>query len=80
MTIQELIEALQAYDPTMRVMVDGYEGGYNDVQISNFYTNEIALNIGSHKGVWYYGPHETASDVQDDDSHAGIVTALILGR
>ena len=80
MTVQELIEALQAYDPTMRVMVDGYEGGLCDVSRSLIDTAEVALDIEAHKGAWYYGPHETANEVQDDDSHAGIVTALILGR
>ena len=79
MTVQELIEALQAYDPTMRVMVDGYEGGLCDVSRSLIDTAEVALDIEAHKGAWYYGPHEYANGYGAENS-TNIVTALILGR
>lgn len=30
MKVKELIEALGKYDPELKVVVDGYEGGYDD--------------------------------------------------
>jgi hypothetical protein len=34
MIVKELIEQLQQLDPELLVFVDGYEGGYDDVTIS----------------------------------------------
>jgi hypothetical protein len=34
MTVAELIEHLKQFDPNMRVVVDGYEGGFDDPKIS----------------------------------------------
>lgn len=31
-TVAQLIEALKAFPPDMRVIVDGYEGGFDDVE------------------------------------------------
>ena len=31
MTVKELIEQLQTLDPDLHVFVQGYEGGYNDI-------------------------------------------------
>lgn len=33
MTIKELIEKLKSYPPEVRVLVDGYEGGFSENQI-----------------------------------------------
>lgn len=53
MTVAELILALQAQDPKLRVIIRGYEGGYNDVGVLT--DLEIALDV--HE-AWYYGKHE----------------------
>jgi predicted mannosyl-3-phosphoglycerate phosphatase (HAD superfamily) len=57
MTIQQLIENLQQFPPEMRVIVSGYEDGYNDVSIIE--EKEIAIDILNE---WYYGQHVEASD------------------
>jgi hypothetical protein len=55
MTVAELINALQEFDPKLRVIVRGYEGGYDDVDTPN--PLEIALEVHD---AWYYGKHEYA--------------------
>jgi hypothetical protein len=53
MTITELITELQKHDPTSQVVVNGYEGGFDD--ITNVTTLPLKLNV-NHE--WYYGAHE----------------------
>lgn len=53
MTIGELIEILKDYPQDVRVLTNGYEGGYNDVDIQALST--YAENVNT---AWYYGPHE----------------------
>jgi len=56
MTIAELIKELKRFPADMRVILDGYEGGYHDV--SGCKVMGIKLN---HYEEWYYGPHEDVS-------------------
>lgn len=72
MTINELIEALERYPGDMRVLVSGYEGGYNDAGLK---TEEIIFNY-SKNDAWYYGPHEC---VKFTDSDTG-TKCLIITR
>jgi hypothetical protein len=55
MNIRELISELQKYDPEMRVVTSGYEGGYND--LGEFQEVKINLNVNNE---WYYGRHDNA--------------------
>jgi hypothetical protein len=56
MTVAELIVLLQqAPDQGARVIVEGYEGGYNDVGSAPL--RAIRLNV--HTVAWY-GPHDDA--------------------
>ena len=71
MTVKELIEQLQQLDPELHVFVDGYEGGYDDVAVSE--VKEIALNVHSE---WYYGKHDNVDDDRFFD--ATIVKGVIL--
>lgn len=67
MTVAELIAKLQEMPQDARVVVDGYEGGYED--LSDVSTVDIVLNryegfpLGRH-GDWLHRdgqePHETA--------------------
>ena len=61
MNVKELIEHLLTLDPDMRVFVPGYEGGYDDVKVSEPYT--FYLNVNEE---WYYGPHEINSNMPDE--------------
>lgn len=58
MTAQQLIEELQQFNPEMRIFVNGYEGGYEDVTISEI--REIALDVHTDED-WWYGRHEDAA-------------------
>jgi hypothetical protein len=62
MTINELIEQLKSYPGDMRVLVPGYEGGYNDAGLK---TEEIVFNF-SKNDAWYYGPHECVRFADND--------------
>ena len=53
----------------MRVLVSGYEGGYNDISL--LYERRITLNVNTEK---YYGQHESAVNPGDSDA----VPALLL--
>jgi hypothetical protein len=79
MTVKELIEVLSKIeDQETRVMVRGYEGGYNDlIMIDNTpATIYIALDVNEE---WYYGAHERVEDVDRDHlDRYHIVKAIIL--
>lgn len=66
MNVAELKELLNNYPDTARVVVDGYEGGVNEV--NNIELIKIKLNVNS---AWYYGTHkEVDSDDLDYDDLA----------
>ena len=83
MTVRELIESLSKIeDQEVRVMLNGYEGGVNDMVIGNGIDNNtpaivnIALDVNTE---WYYGKHERVDnlyDVPNDRYHT--VKAVIL--
>jgi hypothetical protein len=57
--VKELIEKLRDFDPEMRVIVDGYESGFDDVR--HVTTLGIELNANGD-GCGIYGAHEKGSD------------------
>lgn len=83
MTVAQLIKVLiQIQDQETRVMVNGYEGGYSDIVITNSIDNntpaiyEIALDVNKE---WYYGAHEKVDDIDRDAIRQyKIVSAIIL--
>lgn len=79
MTVGELIAKLQAYDQDMMVVVDGYEGGVEEVRFVQ--TTDIALNYNG--GVWYCGKHEQVTDdylTDEEKEKYPVVTAVYLPR
>jgi hypothetical protein len=83
MTVKQLIEKLsQIEDQDLRVMVKGYEGGYDDLVIGNGDQDntpviiKIALDVNDE---WYYGRHERIENIyQRDLENYTIVKAIIL--
>lgn len=53
MTIQQLTTLLSQYPPDTRVVVAGYEGGFNDITIHKI----IHLELDANK-EWWNGQHE----------------------
>lgn len=69
MKVKELIALLQQQDPEARVVVQGYEGGYNDAATPE----PIRLKLNVHpKEDWYYGPH--------DEDRKGRCEAVLIKR
>ena len=75
MTVEELVQVLQNYPADMRVVVDGYEEGYGDLEQDLISVQEIRLDVGSE---WWEGRHRDSWDVRAERS--GIVKALLLRR
>ena len=75
MNVNQLIKRLQMYPPDLRVVVRGYEGGYNDVD--TFENLKIVLDYHS---AWYYGKHEDANTKYyvPDKTKYTIVKGIIL--
>ena len=70
MTVGDLIGELLQQDPSQRVVVRGYESGYDDV--SGVGMKELAINVHDE---WYFGDHGDAED------HEGAVAekCVIIG-
>ena len=78
MTIGELIQLLESYPSDMRVVVNGYEEGYDDLSPEQISVVRILLNTGVH--AWE-GRHGYPRDVSERmQNHAGPVDALVLRR
>lgn len=75
MTVRELIELLAAYPPELRVVVNGYEDGFDDVAPERISVTRIELGRGEH---WWEGRH--ASPRAEADADAPAVDALVLRR
>ena len=66
MNIKELIDILSQYTETMRVVVDGYEGGFEDINSSgdcSIYKIPVFLNRNPDDP--YFGEHELCSNKDD---------------
>ena len=70
MKVKELIEKLQALDPELLVVVDGYEGGVKEAGYVELET--VVLNV--HK-EWYYGEHETIVGESDEKKYKDVPRA-----
>ena len=47
MTVQGLSKLLAKYPGDMRVVVDGYEDGFDDIELDRVLVREIRLDAGS---------------------------------
>ena len=78
MTIDELVRLLGTYSPELRVVVDGYEDGYDDLSPEQLRMVKISLNTGTRD---YVGTHGDV-DYLPKDKLAGVEVeeALALHR
>ncbi len=70
MTVEELIKRLASEDPMMRVVVDGYEQGYDEV--GTFQYTRIKPNASEDR-PWWDGEFDQALDETSE-------LALVLPR
>lgn len=61
MTTSELIAILQTRPPSERVIVNGYEGGFHDIEKP--VSQPIKLNVNTE---CYYGPHDAPQECNDE--------------
>ena len=78
MTVGQLTRLLQNYPQDMRVVVDGYEDGYDDLSPEQIAAVKIALNIGNHGWEGMHGGLRGLTRRAPND--AEVVEALVLQR
>lgn len=71
-TVAELVVLLASFDPTLRVVVDGYEGGMDDVLQVN--AVKIRADANQDADQDYYGRHLV------DDTNPTEAAVWIKGR
>ena len=75
MTVRELMELLGTYPPDLRVVVSGYENGFDDVTPERMAVTRIELDRGKHR---WEGRHQLSR--VDAGAGAHTVDALLLRR
>ncbi len=78
MNVSELIDLLQQFPAGLRVVVNGYEEGYDDLSPEQISVAKISLNTGKH--CWE-GRHGEPPDLtKGNPESADVVEALVLQR
>lgn len=66
MNVRQLIMALRDFDPDMQVVVDGYEGGFDNVPGLVLIKVELDVNVEAenpeNKEDWWRGRHEESEN------------------
>ena len=79
MTVSELIETLKAHPGDLRVVVNGYEEGFDDLSPGQISVRRIALNTGVED---WEGEHGEADHISagSETSETTVADALVLRR
>ena len=78
MTVKELIQMLESYPHDLRVVVSGYEGGFDDVTPEHISVVKIQLDVGTEP---WEGQHEKPDLRRKGAPSTGdIVDALVFHR
>ena len=78
MTVKQLIQVLSRIeDQDTRVVLKGYESGYDDIEFPNNIplTIDLALNVNPE---WYYGNHERVSPQHQYGEQVEVVKAILI--
>ena len=78
MTVNELIGLLQEYPAGLRVVVNGYEEGYDDLSPQQLSVTKISLNTGKHVWEGRHGDPRFLEQKKLDGAEVG--EALVLRR
>ncbi len=78
MTVSELIELLQEYPANLRVVVNGYEEGYDDLSPEQISVAKISLNTGTHHWEGQHG--DPRRQMEETTDGVKVVEALVLRR
>ena len=74
MTVRELVEHLQRFPGSLRVVVNGYEEGYDDLAPEQITRTKIGLDTGKRDWEGVHGHPDDAEESTD------IVEAVVLHR
>ena len=78
MTVEEMVELLKGYPADLRVVVNGYEEGYDDVSPDRIFVRRIQLNTGDE---WWQGRHGDADDSpKHPATNVNVVEAVVIRR
>ncbi len=78
MTVKELIQILGSYPNDLRVVVNGYEGGFDDIAPERISVTKIQLDVGTEE---WEGQHEEPDLRRKEAPSTGdIVDALVFHR
>ena len=78
MTVKELVELLGKYPDDLRVVVNGYEDGYDDVSPERISVIKIQLDTQIHDWEGQHSDfYDSEKEISDD---AEIVEALVFRR
>ena len=78
MTVKELAELLGKHPDDLRVVVNGYEDGYDDLSLERISIIQIQLNTQIHDWEGQHSNfHGSDTEITDD---AQIVEALVFRR
>ena len=77
MTVKELMELLGKYPDDLRVVVNGYEDGYDDISPKRIFTTKIQLDAGTHD---WEGQHNEPLPANESTDDVKIVEALVFRR
>lgn len=72
MKVKELIEILEKLHPDTLVLVDGYEGGYTELE--SIFEKKVSGPINTD---WYYGEYEEPNSQKENQT---ITKAVLLSR
>lgn len=78
MNVSELIELLQQCPAGLRVVVNGYEDGYDDLSPERISVAKISLNTGKHPWEGRHGDPRELTERSPDTPD--LVDALVLQR
>ena len=78
MTVSELINLLRNYPADLRVVVDGYEDGFDDLSPEQLSVVKVGLDTG--KDEWVGAHIEARFLATEPDTTAEVVEALVLRR
>jgi hypothetical protein len=79
MTVSELIEQLKNMPQDMMVVIDGYEGGYDNPELSSSKLIPDSNWNGKSKEAWYNGRHDVYY-VEMEDQNLSTVECVVIGR
>ena len=78
MNVSDLIEVLQQFPADLRVVVNGYEEGYDDLSPEQISTAKISLNTGKHHWEGRHGDPRALTEGRPE--YLEVVDALVLQR